>query len=46
MEPKLRSASFNNRRVLLDMLELALHGTVAAIIVAALALGLIALVAS
>lgn len=45
MDPKLRSATFNHRRVLLDMLELALRGTAAAIIVAAVALALIALAA-
>jgi hypothetical protein len=45
METKSRSVTFIHRRVVLDMLQLALHGTAAAIAVAALALGLIALLA-
>ena len=45
MRAKSRSVTFNHRRVVLDMLGLALHGTAAAIAVAALALGLIALIA-
>lgn len=40
-----RSAPFDRRRVMLDMLGLALQGTAAAVAVAALALGLIALIA-
>ena len=45
MSTKSRSVTFNHRRVVLDMLSLALHGTAAAIAVAALALGLVALLA-
>ena len=45
MDVGARRAPFDRRRVMLDMLGLALHGTAAAVAVAALALGLIALIA-
>lgn len=38
-------AAGNNRRVIYDMVELTLRGTIAAVAVAALAMGLIALAA-
>ena len=46
MKPKSGSIPLNHRRVVADMLELALRGTAAAILVAALALALIAFAAS
>jgi len=50
LEPKMTtkpaSAALNHRRIILDMLELALRGTVAASLLAALAMGLIAFAAS
>ena len=46
MKPKSRSVTFNHRRMVLDMLELALRGTASALLVAALALALIAFAAS
>ena len=46
MTTKPQRTGLNPRRVVLDMLELALRGTVAASLIAALAMGLIALAAS
>lgn len=46
MTTKPPGATLNPRRVVLDMLELALRGTVAASLIAALAMGLIAFVVS
>jgi hypothetical protein len=46
MTTKPASAALNHRRIILDMLELALRGTVAASLLAALAMGLIAFAAS
>jgi len=46
MTIKARNAVLNHRRVALDMLELALRGTVAALLIAALAMGVIAFAAS
>lgn len=46
MTTKPQRTALNLRRVVLDMLELALRGTVAASLIAALAMGLIALAAS
>jgi len=50
LEPKMTTkppgATLNPRRVVLDMLELVLRGTVAASLIAALAMGLIAFVVS
>jgi hypothetical protein len=46
MTTKPANAALNHRRIILDMLELALRGTVAASLLAALAMGLIAFAAS
>jgi hypothetical protein len=46
MTTKPQDAAFNRRRVALDMLELALRGTLAASLIGALAMGLIAFAAS
>ncbi|MBI3917629.1 MAG: hypothetical protein HY322_11550 [Betaproteobacteria bacterium] len=46
MTTKPQRTALNLRRVVLDMLELALRGTVVASLIAALAMGLIALAAS
>ena len=46
MTPEPSSAVRRHRRVIVDMLELALRGTVAASLLAALAMGLIAFVVS
>ena len=46
MTAKPQDAAFNRRRVALDMLELALRGTLAAGLIGALAMGLIAFAAS
>jgi len=46
MTPKPSSAVRHHRRVIVDMLGLALRGTVAASLLAALAMGLIAFVVS
>jgi hypothetical protein len=46
MTTKLRNAALNHRQVALDMLGLALRGTLAASLIGALAMGLIALAAS
>lgn len=46
MTTKPPNAALNHRRVALDMLELALRGTAAASLIAALAMGLIAFAAS
>jgi hypothetical protein len=46
MTTKPRNAALNHRRVALDMLGLALRGTLAAGLIGALAMGLIAFAAS
>ena len=46
MATKLQNAALNHRQVALDMLRLALRGTLAASLIGALAMGLIALAAS
>ena len=46
MTTKLRNAALNHRQVVLDMLGLALRGTLAASLIGALAMGLIAFAAS
>jgi hypothetical protein len=46
MTPERPDAAGNHRRVILDMLDLVLRGTIAAVALAALAMGLIAFAAA